>query len=101
MKQSLLYQITNMGQPFIYILDANYLNRGELYLGHQWTGLDLDLAKAGEVLKGLRSIWGRPVHLESRLEEERMLLSVADEDSPVKKDKISERTARPGNELGG
>ncbi|MBL8745959.1 MAG: SpoVR family protein, partial [Phycisphaerae bacterium] len=50
-KHSLLFQITNMGQPFIHVLDANYQNRGELYLHHQWNGLDLELAKAGEVLK--------------------------------------------------
>ena len=31
-KQTLLYQLTNMGQPFIYVVDGNYCNRGELYL---------------------------------------------------------------------
>lgn len=98
-KHSLLFQITNMGQPFIYVLDANYVNRGELYLAHQWNGLDLDLAKAGEVLKSLRTIWGRPVHIETRLDEERMLLSAQDADAQIKKEKISDRTAKPGNEL--
>lgn len=99
-KQSLLFQITNMGQPFIHVLDANYQNRGELYLGHQWNGLDLDLAKAGDVLKALRTIWGRPVHIETRLDEERMLFSASEPEGQIKKEKISERTARPGNELG-
>ncbi len=98
-KHSLLFQITNMGQPFIHVLDANYQNRGELYLGHQWNGLDLELSKAGEVLKALRAIWGRPVHLATRLEEDSMLFSAIEPDGQIKKEKISERTARPGNEL--
>ena len=25
----------NMGQPFIYVVDGNYCNRGELYLAHE------------------------------------------------------------------
>jgi len=98
-KQSLLFQITNMGQPFIYVLDANYGNRGELYLCHQWNGLDIDLAKAGEVLKNLCLIWGRPVHLQAQLEEEKHLLSMADPAGMVKSEKIDERTAAPANEL--
>jgi stage V sporulation protein R len=31
-KQKLLFRLTNFGQPFIYVEDGNYGNRGELYL---------------------------------------------------------------------
>ena len=34
-KQTMLYHLTNMGQPFIYVVDGNYCNRGELYLAQQ------------------------------------------------------------------
>jgi stage V sporulation protein R len=37
-KQTLLHHLTNMGQPFIYVVDANYLNRGELVLAHKFAG---------------------------------------------------------------
>ena len=96
-KQTLLYQITNAGQPFIYVLDANYVNRGELYLGHQWNGLDLDHAKAGEVLRNLRLIWGRPVHIETRTESEHFLFSQNEPEGAAKKEKIGEKTAKPAN----
>ncbi len=33
-KQKLLTQLTNFGQPFIYVQDANHENRGELLLRH-------------------------------------------------------------------
>lgn len=96
-KQSLLYRITNMGQPFIYVVDANYLNRGELYLAHQWNGLDMDLARAGEVLQRLRRLWGRPVHAQMRIDDEPMLLSCQAPDEPIKREKISDSIPKPAH----
>jgi stage V sporulation protein R len=74
-KQTLLYRLTNMGQPFIYAVDANYRNRGELYLAHQFNGLEVDMAKAREVLRNIRTIWGRPVHLQMRIDDDQYLLT--------------------------
>ncbi|MBX3358621.1 MAG: SpoVR family protein [Phycisphaeraceae bacterium] len=102
-KQALLYQITNMGQPFIYVVDGNYLNRGELYLAHQFNGLEVDVAKAREVLNAIRAIWGRPVHLQLRLDDDMVLLSVDSLPDPdgggggFRKQKISEETPEPAH----
>ncbi len=96
-KQALLQRISNMGQPFMYVVDANYVNRGELYLAHQWNGLDLDAAKAAEVLKALRAIWGRPVHVQARLEDEMHLLTCAEPEGAVKREKIGEKTSPPAH----
>jgi stage V sporulation protein R len=96
-KQTLLYQLTNMGQPFIYVVDGNYLNRGELYLAHRFSGLEVEAGKAGEVLRALRRLWGRPVHLQARVNEEMTLLSVLDGDGVVKREKISEETPGPAH----
>ena len=48
-KEKLLFQLTNGGNPFIYVEDANYDNRGELLLRHDHQGLDLrqDYAQGG------------------------------------------------------
>jgi stage V sporulation protein R len=87
-----------MGQPFIYAVDANYRNRGELYLSHQFNGLELDIAKAREVLRNLRIIWGRPVHLQMRLDDDQYLLSCEDPASEnIKKEKISAGTPAPAH----
>ncbi|MCB9846107.1 MAG: SpoVR family protein [Phycisphaeraceae bacterium] len=96
-KQSLLYQITNMGQPFLYVVDGNYLNRGELFLAHRFSGLEIDAAKAVEALKALRSIWGRPAHLQARINDEMWLLSCENPDEDVKREKITDETPAPAN----
>ncbi|MBL0927530.1 MAG: SpoVR family protein [Phycisphaerales bacterium] len=96
-KQELLARLSNMGQPFMYVVDGNYLNRGELYLAHQWNGLDLDLAKAGEVMRNLRLIWGRPVHVQARCDDQMFLLTCADAGEAVKREKIGEETPKPAH----
>jgi stage V sporulation protein R len=98
-KQTLLYQITNMGQPFIYVVDGNYMNRGELYLAHQYNGLEVDAAKAREVLGALRRIWGRPVHLQMRIEDDTVLLTVEQPDT-FRKQKINADTPKPAHLVG-
>lgn len=98
-KQQLLYRITNMGQPFMYVVDGNYRNRGELYLAHQWNGLDLDMAQAVDVLRNLRIIWGRPVHCQARVEDEQWLLTCEDPAEDIKREKITDETPAPANVL--
>ena len=64
-KESLLFQLTNFGQPWIYVKDGNFLNRGEMLLWHRYEGVPLRLDYAHEVLENLQMTWKRPVHLET------------------------------------
>lgn len=64
-KEKLLFSLTNRGTPFIDVVNANYQNRGELYLIHNHEGIDLRLDYAQETLKNLFSIWKRPVAIET------------------------------------
>jgi stage V sporulation protein R len=73
-KKRLLFQLTNFGQPILEIVDANYDNRGELYLVHRYEGVDLDIAYAQETMSNLYRIWDRPVHVETRLEDKVQML---------------------------
>jgi stage V sporulation protein R len=102
-KKTLLYRLTNMGQPFIYVVDGNYRNRGELYLAHQFSGLEVDLAKAKEVLRNLRLIWGRPVHMQARIDDDQYLFSCEDPtltgSDALKKEKIGSSTPPPAHVL--
>ncbi len=68
-KSKLLSQLTNFGQPFIYVVDANYLNRGELLLGHRHEGMDLKLDYARDTLRNMERIWRRPVSLLSVVDD--------------------------------
>ncbi len=64
-KQKLLFQLTNFGQPIIDVINANYENRGELYLVHRHEGIDLDRPYLEATLGNLFVLWNRPVHLET------------------------------------
>jgi stage V sporulation protein R len=62
-KEKLLFQLTNSGNPYIFVEDANHDNRGELFLQHDHQGADLKVDWAKEVLKSLSRVWKRPVNL--------------------------------------
>jgi stage V sporulation protein R len=74
-KRQLLFSLTNFGQPVVLIEDANYSNRGELFLRHQHEGIDLRLDWARDTLANLHTVWTRPVHLATMVEEKPMLFS--------------------------
>ena len=74
-KDRLLASLTNLGHPIIQVVDANYGNRGELYLVHRFEGLPLDLDKARDTLRNLQRFWRRPVHLETTEDERGRLLT--------------------------
>ncbi len=74
-KQSLLFQLTNFGQPWVYVRDANHLNRGELVLWHRYEGVPIRLDYAREVLEQLQKIWKRPVHLETYDDDRAIVMS--------------------------
>jgi stage V sporulation protein R len=73
-KRRLLFQLTNFGQPIIEVVDANFENRGELYLMHRHDQIDLDVPYAEDTLANLYRLWGRPVYLETAVEERGRLL---------------------------
>ena len=67
-KEKLLFQITNLGQPFIYVVDGNDHGKGELLLWHKHQGIDLDGKWCKETLRSLHHMWKRPVHLETEVD---------------------------------
>ena len=53
-KQKMLTQLTNFGQPLIAVENANHENRGELLLTHTHEGVDLDVNYCRETVKMFR-----------------------------------------------
>ena len=74
-KQRLLFSLTNFGKPFIYVINGNHRNRGELLLQHEHNGTDLKMDHAQDTLQNLQFVWSRPVHLETIVEGKPTLLS--------------------------
>ncbi len=83
-KNQFLAMLTNFGQPFVTVEDANFKNRGELYLSHRWEGADLQFDHALETLKNLYRMWSRPVHIETKEEGKGRLLSFDGKETTVK-----------------
>ena len=73
-KNKLLGQLTNFGQPIIEVVDGNFENRGELLLAHRHDAVDLQPDYAQETLKNLASVWRRPVNLVTRVEQKGIML---------------------------
>ena len=74
-KQRLLFSLTNFGKPWIYVLNGNHGNRGELLLKHEFNGIELKLNHARDVLVHVHSMWARPVHIETVVDGKPSLLS--------------------------
>jgi stage V sporulation protein R len=97
-KQTMLYQLTNLGRPFIYVVDGNYCNRGELYLAHKHNGLDLEIKFAVETLRNLYKVWHRPVHLQAKIDDDMILFTFAG-DQP-KQQTIHDDLPKPAHQIG-
>jgi stage V sporulation protein R len=74
-KEKLLFQLGNRGQPFMYVVDGNYQNKGELLLWHKHQGLDLDVRYAKETMRSLHEVWRRPVNVETEVDGQKKLFS--------------------------
>ena len=97
-KKQLLWSLTNFGQPIIRVVDANYRNRGELYLYHDWGGVDLQFQEAAATLKSLHALWSRPVHIETREEGQGRLMSYDGEEVSFRELEPSEEAVAVGQE---
>lgn len=73
-KEKILFQLTNFGDPYIRVVDANYSNRGELLLEHQHAGMDLRGDYAKETLSALVRVWKRPVAISTKVDNKPVLL---------------------------
>jgi stage V sporulation protein R len=78
-KDQLLRSLTNRGQPFIYVVDGNFENRGELLMRHQHEGMDLDLAQAKDTLENAYKVWQRPVNIHTRFDGKGKIFRYDDE----------------------
>ena len=73
-RNQLVANMTNFGFPYIEVIDGDYDGNRELYLRHRHEGADLDMKYARKVLEYVHKLWGRPVHLETKVEEDELVL---------------------------
>jgi stage V sporulation protein R len=73
-KNKILFQLTNFGDPFIFVEDSNHDNRGELLIRHRHEGTDLQVDHARDTLTALVRVWRRPVNLVTVVEGKQKML---------------------------
>jgi stage V sporulation protein R len=83
-RDSMVESMTNFGFPYIEVVDADYRRNRELYLVHRFDGRELDTNYGQKTLQHLYRLWGRPVHLETELEEKPVVLSFDGETEEVR-----------------
>jgi stage V sporulation protein R len=74
-RDQLVYSRVNGGFPYLYVEDGNFLDNGELYLKHAFEGNELDLKYIERTLPYVVQLWGKPVHLETTIEDKAVLFS--------------------------
>ncbi|MDT7602641.1 MAG: stage sporulation protein, partial [Acidobacteriota bacterium] len=73
-RDQLVSNMTNSGFPYIVVADGDYNGNRELYLKHQYEGAELDATYARKVLEHIHTLWGRPVHLETSVDNEPVVM---------------------------
>ncbi|HZH34514.1 MAG TPA: SpoVR family protein, partial [Pyrinomonadaceae bacterium] len=70
-RDQLVANMTNFGFPYIIVADGDYNGNRELYLKHLYEGSELDERYARKALEHVYKLWGRPVHLETVIDDEK------------------------------
>jgi len=73
-RDQLVGNMTNFGFPYMQVEDGDYNGNRELYLKHCYEGTELDMRYARKALEHVHTLWGRPVHLETTVDEETTIL---------------------------
>src|SRR5690349_4092917 len=73
-RDQLVSNMTNFGFPYLQIEDGDYNRNRELYLKHRYEGTELDMRYARKALEHVYTLWGRPVHLETIVDDEATVL---------------------------
>lgn len=74
-RDTLVLNLTNSGFPYIVVEDGDFNRRGELFLKHMFEGVELDVYYLEKTLPHVFTLWGRPVHLETVIDNKKILFS--------------------------
>ncbi|SEB20583.1 stage V sporulation protein R [Thalassobacillus cyri] len=74
-RDQLVTMRVNGGFPYITVNDGDFLKNGELYLKHHYEDVELDLEYLERTMPYIYQLWGRPVHMETVVENKEVLFS--------------------------
>jgi stage V sporulation protein R len=74
-REQLITSRVNGGHPVIMVRDGDYSRNGEIYLNHQYEGMELDLKYLEKTLPHIYALWGRSVHLQTVIDKRDVVFS--------------------------
>lgn len=66
-RDQLVLSRVNGGFPYLVVTNGDYMKNGELYITHRYEGTELDVSYLEKVLPYIYQLWGRTVHLETKV----------------------------------
>lgn len=73
-RDQLVANMTNFGFPYIVVVDGDFNGNRELYMKHLYEGAELDTQYGRKTLEYVQQLWGRPVHLETVVDGETVVM---------------------------
>lgn len=74
-RDQLAFSRVNGGFPYLVVKDGDYSRNGEIYLLHQYEGIELDLKYVERTLPYVYRLWGKSVYLETIVEGKPLLFT--------------------------
>lgn len=74
-RDQLVSMRVNGGFPYLNVTDGDYMKNGELYITHSYEGIELDVRYLEKVLPYIHQLWGRTVHLQTRILEKNIVFT--------------------------
>ena len=74
-RDQLVFSRVNGGFPSLVVTDGDWNRSGELYMKHQYEGVELDLKYVERTLPHVVKLWGKAVHLETVVEDKTLVFS--------------------------
>lgn len=74
-RDTLVASRVNGGIPVLYVDDGDYNRNGELYLKHEYEGVELDVKHLERTMPHLYRVWGRMSHLQTVVEGRDVIFS--------------------------
>lgn len=89
-RDAIVESMTNFGFPYIVVEDGDYHKARELFLRHSYDGRELDRHHAFRTLRYIHQLWGRPIHLATRVEDEETVWTFDGEEELVDGEPVEE-----------
>ena len=74
-RDNLVASMTNGGVPYIVVVEGDFNGNGELYLRHEFEGVELDIKYTEKTLPHVYNLWGRNVHMETVVDNKKVLFT--------------------------